>query len=51
MTVREHFAAMALQGILANGTFEFINSYRTTAKEVVNYTNFLIEELNKGEGK
>lgn len=48
LTKREHFAAMALQGLLANATyFEVENMPETDAKLAVEYADLLIAALNK----
>lgn len=45
LTKREHFAAMALQGLLANSNSQGgVDDY---ARGAVNFADALIEELNK----
>jgi hypothetical protein len=47
LTKREYFAAMALQGLLAN-SFRSPTSYiESNAEYAVNYADALIAELNK----
>jgi hypothetical protein len=43
LTKREYFAAMALQGLLANNN----NNYAYCVISAVEYANDLIDELNK----
>lgn len=43
LTKREYFAAMAMQGMLAEGH----DSFRIVAKHAVDQADALIEELNK----
>lgn len=49
LTKREHFAAIAMQGLLgdADNTTDFSKKY--LAQESVKYADALIEELNKGK--
>jgi hypothetical protein len=44
LTKREYFAAMALQGLLANG--KYITNYKLLGEESVMFANALIEALN-----
>jgi hypothetical protein len=44
LTKREYFAAMALQGLLANGNY--ITNYKFLGEESVMFANALIEALN-----
>lgn len=45
MTLRQHFAGLALQGLLANGDF----STETSARMAVEAADFLIAALNNTE--
>lgn len=45
LTKREYFAAMAMQGLLANGNY--ITSYKLLGEESVMFADALIAELNK----
>ena len=51
MTIREYFAAMAMQGLLANGIYPkghaHSNLDEVIAREAVSYADALIEQLNK----
>jgi hypothetical protein len=52
VTIRAHFAAMAMQGLLANQLLEdLIDSgecvYGTIAKDAIKHADALIAELNK----
>jgi hypothetical protein len=44
LTKREYFAAMAMQGLLANGNY--ITNYKFLGEESVMFANALIEALN-----
>ena len=44
ITKREYFAAMAMQGLLANG--KYICNYKLLGEESVMFANALIEALN-----
>ena len=44
LTKREYFAAMAMQGLLANG--KYICNYKFLGEESVMFANALIEALN-----
>jgi hypothetical protein len=44
LTKREYFAAMAMQGLLANGNY--ITNYKFLGEESVIFANALIEALN-----
>jgi hypothetical protein len=44
LTKREYFAAMAMQGLLANG--KYICNYKLLGEESVMFANALIEALN-----
>lgn len=48
LTIREYFAALAMQGNLASCTEAFPKA-ETIAKMSVEYADALIEELNKAE--
>ena len=45
LTKREYFAALAMQGMLSNGTFEMVNKEIT--EKAIAISDALIEELNK----
>jgi len=48
LTKREYFAAMAMQGLLAD-TKDIIYPITQVAKDAVNYADALIDELNKDD--
>lgn len=48
LTKRELFAAMAMQGILADGFSDELNSAKNIARRAVNYADALLAELAKG---
>jgi hypothetical protein len=47
ITAREHFAAMAMQGILAKYTLRTTEDQQTIAQLSVELADTLIKELNK----
>lgn len=46
ISLREHYAGMALQGMLANFAGDVVNA-ESLCKEAVEYADLLIAELNK----
>jgi hypothetical protein len=48
LTKREYFAAIAMQGLLAD-TKDILYPIIQVAKDAVNYADALIEELNKND--
>jgi len=53
MTIREHFASLALQGLCANYLRENVSGWsnKTYAVEAVSLADALIEELNRAKNK
>lgn len=47
LTLREHYAGLALQGILANCAAEQTSPSAEIVSEAVKYADLLIEELSK----
>jgi hypothetical protein len=47
LTKREHFAGMAMQGILAGREREFVDDYKNLADVAVNVADALIKALNE----
>jgi hypothetical protein len=48
LTIRQHFASMAMQGMLANGDGDFVSHHAARiAANAVTHADALIEELNK----
>lgn len=47
LTKREYFAAMALQGVLANCYLESTNGFSSCAIDAVRLADALITQLNK----
>lgn len=47
ITKREHFAGLAMQGLLSNSSQTDTTDFEWVAKHAVGYADALIEELNK----
>lgn len=47
LTKREHFAAMAMQGLIASDTPEWVGTPESQAEYAVKYADALLEELGK----
>lgn len=47
LTIRQHFAAMAMQGICANSHDNMPKEFTAIAEHAVKYADALIAELNK----
>jgi len=47
LTKREHFAAMAMQGLIASDTPEWTGTPESQAENAVKYADALLKELQK----
>lgn len=47
LTKREHFAAMAMQGLIASDTPEWVGTPESQAENAVKYADELLKELDK----